>query len=278
MNVSKRKIRRPRKKLPKKMPAFKAIETNAIAKARKANFTKAVKAVISSQIEDKTAFMSSGSSLIMCNSGISGSGDMQQVLPGIAQGSGSSNRIGDLIKGKRLKITGFVRLQPNTETLEYQQTTQVMVRLMILTIKIRNGALADALGASPNLAYLLKKGGTTSSFDGNLPDINAPINTDVFTVLAERKFYLSQSLLVQPGAAGISTMATDQRDAVKFFNINIPIKKILRFDSGVSSGTQPTNFAPFLCVGYTFLSGGTPDTISTNVGLQYNTDFVYEDA
>lgn len=249
-----------------------------VRKAKKANFVRAVKKVISAQVESKMAHITSGNNLISFNSGINSSADMLQVLPNIAQGTGDSNRIGDQIRGQSLTIKGHVRLQPNTETNELLSTTNVVVRMMVLSMKNRNGIYADAIGGSANLSNLLKKGSTTSGFTGVLGDINAEINTDWFTLHAERKFYLNQSLIAVPGPAGQSSVAMDTRNLVKFFKIKIPCKKLLKYDAGAASGLQPLNWAPFLVLGYSFLNGASPDTVSTNVGMSYITDFKYEDA
>lgn len=269
-NVKPRRYRKARKYVTAR---------KAVRKARKANFVRAVKSVISSQVEDKHAHISTGNNLVLFNSGINSSGDMLQIIPNIAQGVGDYQRIGDKVIAKKLEVSGYVRLAINSEVLEQRSTSNVIVRMMVLSMKNRNGLYADALGAAANLASLLKKGGTTSGFTGVLGDINAKINTDWFTVHSDRKFYLTQDLLVQSGSAGISTMAADTRNIVKFFKLNIRCKnKVLRYDQGAASGLQPLNWAPFLVLGYSFLDGSAPDTVSTSVGLNYTTDFTYEDA
>lgn len=250
----------------------------AVRKARKNNFVRAVKAVISANAESKHAYTTSGNVLTYFNSGINSSGDMLQVLPNISQGIGDNQRIGDQIKGQKLTVSGYVRLNYNSETLESQPRSAVLCRMMILSLKYRNGVYADAIAAATNaLPALLKKGGTTSAFTGNLSDINAMVNTDLFTVHHDRKFYLTQSYLVQPGTAGQSTMASDVRNAIRFFRINVPCKKVLKYDSAAASGLQPINFAPFLVLGYSYLDASAPDVLGTEVSMQYNTDFTYED-
>lgn len=269
---------------PRKRAAKKGRKTSkyitarkAIRNAKKINFKKAVRSVISENAETKHAYTSSGNALTYFNSGINSSGDMLQVLPNIASGTADNQRIGDQLKGQKLNISGYVRLNYNSENLESQPRSAVLCRMMVLSMKNRNGIYADAIGASANLSALLKKGGTTSNFSGNLSDINAKINTDFFTVHHDSKFYLTQSYLVQPATAGLSTMSNDIKNAIKFFNIRIPCKKLLKYDSTAASGLQPVNWAPFLVLGYSYLDGSTPDVVGTEVAMQYNSDFTYED-
>lgn len=249
----------------------------AVRKARKSNFVKAVKSVISSQAEDKHAHITTGNGLVYFNAGINSAGDMLQVLPNIAQGNLDYQRIGDQIKGKKLTINGFIRLTPNTENIEDTSVTNVVCRLMVLSLKFRNGIYSDAVGAAGNLNLLLKKGGTTSGFDGYLGDINAPVNSDVFTTHYDRKFYLTQDLMARTGTAALNLLAVNMKDIVKFFKISIPCKKLLKYDSGLGAGVQPINFSPFMVLGYSALDGSAPATLTTPVAMSYTTDFTYED-
>lgn len=249
----------------------------AIRKARKANFVRAVKQVISAQTESKHAHITSGNNLVFFNSGINSTGDMLQIIPNIAQGTADNQRIGDQIRGQKLTVSGYVRLGLNSEDVENRATTNVLCRMMIVSLKPRNGYYQDAAN-SAFLSLLLKKGGTTSAFEGRLGDINAEINREVFTVHSDRKFYLTQDMIAQPATAGLASVAVNTRNIIKFFKINVPCKKLLRYDSGLASGLQPTNFAPMLLLGYAALDGSNPDVINTNVGLNYISDFTYEDA
>jgi len=68
------------------------------------------------------------------------------------------------------------------------------------------------------------------------------------------------------------------KNTIKFFNFSLKVKnKLLRYDSAVGSDVEPTNYAPFICLGYTFLDGTSPDTVSTNVSLSYDSVLTYED-
>lgn len=241
------------------------------------NFVRNVKAVISSLTEDKYAYTTSGNSLIKFNSGIDTTGDVQAIIPAISQGTGDNNRIGDQIRGKTLTISGHVKLDVN-EVNDSTKLPNVAVRMMIVSIKNRPSYDQVTATAAP-FATLLKKGGNTVGFTGLLSDLHAPINRDVFTVHHDKKFYLRQDYINAIGPSVPSQyVAQDVSKTVKFFKLKVPCKKIMKYDEDVASGLWPVNYCPFIIMGYTYLSGETPDVVDSKVGLCYDAMFTYEDA
>lgn len=233
---------------------------------------------ISRKIEDKQAFTYITSTAF--NSGIDSPGDMIQIVPNIAQGTADNQRIGDQITAKSMNIKGFLRFLPQpTSAINNSQYGQVAVRLMVLSLK-QAANYDTAVNTSSSLATLLKKGGTTTYFTGVISDLYAPINTDVFVKHYNKVFYLNQSYMLQPvGAANQSALAVDISKLVRFFNIKVPCRrKTLKYDRGVSSALLPTNFAPFLCAGYVYLNGASPDILSTNLQVSFDVALNYEDA
>jgi len=241
-------------------------------------FIKAVQKIISSNQETKQAFHTTGPSLVYYNSGIDSSGDMTQILPAISQGLDANNRIGEQIRAKSLNVKGYIRLNVN-DVAESTKLTNVIVRMMVVSLKVRS-SFPDAQGSTAQLQSLLKKGGTTTGFSGVLSDIYAPINTDLWTVHHDKKFYLSQSFVNSIGASPPSTTVThDISKTVKFFNFNVKCKnKVLKYDEDTASNIYPTNYAPMILLGYSYLDGSAPDVLSANVGLCYDSVLNYEDA
>lgn len=245
---------------------------------RKTALVRQIKQVVSSLTEDKQAYTSTGNSLLKFNSGIDTVGDIVQILPGIAQGVGENQRIGNQIRAKSLNVKGYVKLDIN-ETADNTANPNVVVRMMIVSMKTTQ-SFQDAQSLSTKIGSLLLKGGTTTTFAGNLQDIYAPINRNVFTVHHDRKFYLRQDYINTIGASAPSTTLTqDISKTVKFFNLNVKCRgRILKYDEDVGSDILPNNFAPFILLGYSYLDGSTPDVISTRVGLCFDSVFNYEDA
>lgn len=274
---------RSRRSVARKTRSRKYIsKRKAVRRAKRSNFVRNVKQVIQSLTETKQAYHNSGDSLIMFNSGINTSGDMMRVVPNIAQSVLDNGRIGDQVRSKKLSIRGYLKLNINAASGTAGDSTtlpNVIARLMVVSIKSRS-SYTDAAAGAGFLATLLKKGGTTVGFTGLLSDINAPINTDAFTVHSDRKFYMTQDYVNAIGASVPSQyLAQDIKNTVKFFNINVRCKnKLLKYDEDVGGGLEPTNFAPILLLGYAYLDGSSPDTLSTNLGLQYISTLDYEDA
>jgi len=273
--VYKRKtFSRSRKVYKKKPTTIK----KAITKARRSNFVKAVKSVISSQSENKMAYYSQATSLTMFNSGINSSGDMLQVIPNIARGTADHERVGDQISAKWCSIKGYLKLNINDVT-DSTTLPSVFVRMFLVTPKYRLN-YGDAVTSTSPLSGLLKKGGTTSGFTGLISDMYAPVNTDLFTLHSERKFYMSQNYIGTPVGTiqNSNPVSSDIKNTVKFFSLNWKCRnKSLKYDANVGSSIQPVNASPILLIGYCYLDGSTADTVSTNLGVNYTVNFSYED-
>lgn len=262
----------------------KVVKSKKSAKP-KGNFKKQVLKVIHDQAEDKMAYYTNNSTALeMFNSGISFSSDLKQVLPTISQGDGDNARTADQIHAKRLSIRGHIKLNPKQQAgavSNEPKISNVVARLMVLSNKVANNYDLAVNQSNMVANSLLKKGGTTVGFTGILSDINAPINTDLFTVHHDKVFYLTQDYVFTPSSSAPfenSAVAIDIKNTVKFFNINLKCKnKLLKYDSSASGSLLPTNYGPFLVLGYAYLDGTTPDVAATNLGMQYISTLTYED-
>lgn len=263
----------------------KAIKSKRVNKPK---MEKKIKAIVQKElnkdVEDKMAYFNPGDSLISFNSGISSASDMLQIIPNISNGNTDNSRIGDQLTAKRLKISGHIRLYPKTQTgtvSNEPKLSNVVCRLMVLSVK-SNPSYPSATLQPGILSSLLKKGGTTTAFTGVLSDIHAPINTDIFTCHYDTNFYLSQDYVFVPSSTGgtytNSAVAVDVKDSIRFFNINLKVKnKVLKYDS-VNGGILPTNYGAFMVLGYSYLDGSSPDSLNTQVGMQYISTLNFEDA
>jgi len=127
--------------------------------------------------------------------------------------------------------------------------------------------------ASTWMAYLLKKGGSTSGFTGVLSDLWAPINSDGIIKYYDKVFYLDAPYQVT--AVGSTLMGKSTR----MFSHSVKLRnKKIKYDSSVSGGIQPTNYGPVMVLGYTHMDGSAADSLTTAVQLSFDTIFNYEDA
>jgi len=256
----------------KKRGARRAAPKKPLAKPK--SFEKKVLAVIHKQTEDKEAYLAnSDSALVSFNSGINSVGDCLQLVPNITNGTGINARIGEKINLKSHTVKGYFRIVPNTAALGYK-FTNVGVRMMIVSFKslINYDAITADTTLTAKLAGLLQKGGTTVGFTGLVSDVMAPINRDIFTVHHDKFYNIKQDYNLS--AVGASTM-----DTLRMFKISLKVKnKVLKYADDISSGLLPTNYAPVMLIGYTFMDGSLGDTAATNLQLFYESIVKYEDS
>lgn len=248
----------------------KIVRKGGSSKPSKA-FAKKVRAVLHKNVESKQAFSSLPSTAF--NSGITAVGDIQNLLPTIAQGTADNARIGDQLRGQRLTIKGAVVYNPSTGSYGTYPNTRLAVRIMIVQPKQYGDYSAIYSNFSSWSAFLLKKGGTTTNFSGTLSDLWAPINSDAITKYYDKIMYLNGPY-ERTAVGGYQMLGS-----TKFFNISLKMRnKLLKYDAAVSGGLSPTNYAPIMLIGYVHMDGSSPDGVSTAITAQYDSIFTYEDA
>lgn len=239
-----------------------------LSKPLRAAMTRVAKKVISRRAEDKAIGIMVEDS-ILHNSGIS-SADCEPVIPEVSQGTTSRDRTGDRLTPKSLRLNGIVSL--NTAVSPPNGRSDIYARVMVLAQKdVKTGG--QVLGGSVNAGSLLKPGfgGTAieQPFAGDTQDILKPINTDLFRVYMDKTFKLSQ----------VSEGAIEQNGSYSalwsytFTKKNLPAS--LTYDEG--NVDWANNFAPFLCVGYAYSDGTSPDTVATKVMSTCYAELKFED-
>ncbi len=204
-----------------------------------------------------------------------------RVLPKISQGVGEyANRVGNKITPKYMEIRGWCTLDMTNENTDYDR---VAMRIMVGFPKqfhIYNEAY-DQLTSSPldNWSYRILDGGSgPTAFNGDLTSFQAPINHDVWTSKAERRFTLMRPRVFDAVTA-TSDFARSTAGSYKFFRMRIKLPSV--FNYAQSASDVPTNFSPTLLAGYSLLNGslpGNPTTAPKQVSISYTTRLTYEDA
>lgn len=260
------------------MKIYKKVGKKVFKKAKKSTVikkpyaSKALRKIIQTEIhkdiEDKQAYKTL--ELASYNSVIDTQGDCSTVPPQIGVGTGTANRIGAEIRLKSLNIKGYIMAKSG-----FNQVNQsrLGIRMLIVQPKAYNGRDAVYDNYSSWLPVLLRKGGTPSPFSGNISDWLAPINSDAITTYYDKRFIIEKPVQF----TGVGELLSYQ--STRFFNINLKVKnKLLRYDETVNSGTTPTNWCPVILLGYCYLDGTTPDTVTTQLSLAYDTVMKFEDA
>lgn len=230
---------------------------------------KLIKKSISNEAEKKMAFTSTGQALSPFYPGILDSFNVRYLLPSITNGTGPNERIGDLIRPIYMTVKGFIRFNNATAGSQIN-FTNVMIRLIIASLKTTpsQDLVVGALNLS--LQNLLRRGGTNVPFTGYINDLWTPINTELWTPHYDKKIRLTQP--------NFFTTVGDQdlSGTVKIFSIKVPLPKILRYIDGVNAGVQPTNACPMLMLGYSYMNGATP-TQNAQCSISYEVNLAYTD-
>lgn len=193
--------------------------------------------------------------------------DVMPCLPAIPEGDEVNQRHGRKVNGRYLYVKGYVAYD-NSTIYGYGSGNAVtmpahgiVVRLIIATQRnIRNcaGMNPSPTGASTvNTDTLLAPyDGTTitKGFSGDVKDLMYPINKDVFRVHLDKKIKLRPQML---GTLDSGTAWTMGQNGV-YFHTKIKCPPTLYFDETIDSNSRPTNFAPFMVLGWADTDGVTP--------------------
>ena len=210
------------------------------------------------------------------NSSITATGDALTVLPQVPQGVSQSGRIGSAITPLKLVIRGYIVYRADA----YQPAVMLGGRLFCWSDKtVSNYAISTSAG---QLFNLLDAGGTSQTFDGTVTRYELPHNTDQFRFYADKKFRVLKPFGYTNTLGTSSTTAIASMDKSMYhpFTITIPaskMPKMLKYDSTLSAN-YPTNFAPYLSLGYCDLMTYGPDVTPTQLGMSFTSTLYYKDA
>lgn len=245
---------------------------------KKFNLKKYVKSIASSVVHKNTENKEAYTTQVPVdfNSAISASGDVLRIIPNVAQGTDGHNRIGDKITPLSLTSKLILQMLPQGSA-QGSGVSKLAVRLMLITPKsYPNWATASANTATW-MPQLLKKGGTTVGFTGDISDLFAPYNSQAITLHWQKVYFFNQSYSTIP-SNNTTPLAFDQAHLTKFITIPLKFrKKMWQYSADVDSGLTPTNAGYFLVLGYAFTDGTSPDIVATRVRLQYDSVLRFED-
>lgn len=193
---------------------------------------------------------------------------VQQIVPlDSAAGDTSTQRIGDRIKPKSLRVRGVLSIATNQNT-----TQNLYVRILILAQKdLKVGSSVTAGNVDVN--HLLKPalisapGLVETSFSGETHNIYEPVNTDKFRV------YYDKVHLICPAS---NQTVENTKGSYRWSYTFKELPAALTYDAG--NGDWANNFAPFCCIGYAYADGTAPDVATTRLKSTYSSMFTFEDA
>lgn len=226
----------------------------------------------------ETKIVSTSYGLTLFNSSISGSADFITCLPPIGLGTGQSSRIGDEVKPIKLVIKGYITYNMTLAGGPLSDARIIGGRLFCFQDKA-NKCYQNSIFNNT----LLDNGGTSSTFTGVTINYTQPVNTDEFTWYCDKKMVFRKPFGVTNAGTGASatTSITGFDDSLfQEFEIVLTQKELpskLKWESGVSP-VNPVNFAPYIALGYVDLSGSAPDSVVTQLAMQFVSTLYYEDS
>jgi len=194
---------------------------------------------------------------------------VQEIVPiDSATGDTSTQRIGDRIKPKRLKVRGIVSLNYGAQA----DIKNLYVRVLILAQKdLKVGSSITA--GNVDTAHLLKPSYISAPalvevpFAGRTNNIYEPINTDKFRV-----YYDKVHKLCPATNATVENTMGSYRWSYTFKDLPASFT----YDAG--NGNWANNFAPFCAIGYAYSDGTGPDVATLRVTSTYSSQLTFEDA
>lgn len=155
------------------------------------------------------------------------------LLPQLSQGVGSSNRIGNQVRVIKNVIRGFVNLRPYDATLN-PMTCPIEVKLFVFSCKTFTNFVGD-MGYSNWLQFFTVNNADTG-FYGSMLDMLAPVNNDMFTLHATKRFQLSSSpFLVGNGTSNQGYSSPSGVWSMPFSFDVTKYAKILKYDDATSN-------------------------------------------
>jgi len=217
-------------------------------------------------------------------------GDMKWLLPNVTVGTGDYQRIGDQITPMSLRINGLLKVSLANLTGPFP--TDIIAVCYILTHKTLKSyqALTPCPPVPPattpvggaDLTTLLKNGeNATTGFTGNWWAKSQPIADQYYNVLAKKVVRLRYAGLYTSGGQSVSI--ANSHDYQADWSVTLTQKHMpahLKYPEGSFTGVyanSPTNFAPFMCVGYYVADGANSATPAAILESTYVSRLTFKD-
>lgn len=268
------------------------------APATRAGEVALIKKVIKGQAETKRAVWYGGStntgvyadaSPVVQNQFIqSNATDILRVLPVVTQGIDDWQRIGQVIMPISCTLNCRVLIAPVTSgSVGYTQGFSYNIRAVAYLLEHVSLKTYESLYARNAFSQLLQVGdGQTTFFGGTYYASKLPVERGHYKVLKKKVMTLRSSGTANSGGSAVTPLYQGgNTNSAPFmhewtWNVKGLPKKLIYPESQATSGiNDPTNAAPFWCVGYYNMDGtGTPTT-APNVLLQqqYMGSLTYKD-
>lgn len=184
--------------------------------------------------------------------------DIQPLLAGSTQGTGSTQRIGDKVRPVALKVRGCVSFYDRGQG---NILAPMIVKIFCLQWKgLKDGS--SGFGSVP-MNTLMDGGAGVAGWDGSTLRGLWNINKDAFQVLATKTIKISD------------TDVENHKAQTGHYELSIPCPARLTYNTG---SLYPSNFAPFFVLGWYYEDGSVPAITDVNIINTANSILYYKDA
>jgi len=260
--------------MPRKVMKKRVNKKQASPAKPQVSLVKAVaKKVVADALEDKyaRAEIQAGGQPLLFNSSITTYTECYPLIPKVVQGTDSNNRIGDKLRPKSLRVELYM---VSNGTL----TTSMLNRVRLFVLEDRSLRNWQSIDTTPIGSQLLDFGSFLGGFSG-LPNCELiRVNKRRYKVIKDKVVTFCKGTGVTPNVGGINgTQTFVSGSQYHKMTFSIPTPAVLHYASPMDN--YPTNFAPFMCLGYTQPDGDTaPDSGVFKIAVQYSAHLDYEDA
>lgn len=241
----------------------------------KRNFVKAVKKVISSQIENKQSVT------YALNQQINYAGTVTDpayisLVPALQQGTSNGQRVGNQVRVKKAIIRGYVNI--NTTSAFGTSIIPLYCKMWICRRKAQN--FYDTITGT-DWDEFFQVGTTSVGFQGNLADLMFFTNSDVWSTYQTKTCLLGPNINL-PATTPTGTLLPSGFSSAKCdisvpfrFDVSKHLKGAMRFNDG---SFRPQNKELYLVFQVVPMDGSAPATLALSPEYNYVYEFEYEDA
>lgn len=203
------------------------------------------------------------------------SGDLYGCLPVVSKGVETWQRTGSVIQPKHLLLRGVIAIS-NTEA----KALGASIRLIVAATKgeksylALNTAKTDIANNLLDQEYSFNTAAPWANkvpYDGSPMRHTYPLNKEMLHVYHDKHIHLFSSY----GENANQRSSDDTRRFIEFA-LKVPCPKKLTYEDDLDSD-YPTNWAPFVCLGYTYPDGTDVPSITTPVVSSLHASLVFED-
>lgn len=205
--------------------------------------------------------------------------DLLTPLDGLIQGTNNGQRLGDIIRIKKMSVRGYVNLDSTKANDDLYLKNPMYVKIVVGR---RKDTVADPNtfsipGVSTGFNNLFINGPTAAAPQNQPTDMYRMFNRDVYKILATRYFKIGNA--APSNDPSTSAQYNNDFSFARHFNIDLSkFIKTVRYNPGTT--TISSNNGIYMWFLVCFANGAYPNGVNANLPLEchFDVNAIYEDA